>query len=182
MEWCRIDFCLRLTSNFPISQIIPCTANFRKKWFIVVRYSVRCGRIESYWYLFVLFSTASKEFARKFSRTWRKSIRENERLNKRGRRIVERWKNTGIVVSPSVTRLNCAPERSRIDIRSDVRCNEVFYYRDWDTRVCSLWRQTVGEKRRWIPVRDVFPCNRVGRGTENIRKTESLEEKWILSS
>ena len=79
-------------------------------------------------------------------------IDPRRRLNKRGRRIVERWKNTGIVVSPSVTRLNCAPERSGIDIRSDVRCNEVFCYRVCDTTVCLSRRgrqsvKNVGEYR-----------------------------------
>lgn len=45
---------------------------------------------------------------------------DQKSLNKCGGRIVERAKNTGIVVSPPVTRLSCGVEKRGLDIRSNV--------------------------------------------------------------
>lgn len=45
---------------------------------------------------------------------------DQKSLNKCGGRIVERAKNTGIVVSPPVTRLSCGAEKRGPDIRSNV--------------------------------------------------------------
>lgn len=45
---------------------------------------------------------------------------DQKSLNKCGGRIVERAKNTGIVVSSPVTRLSCGAARWGLDIRSDV--------------------------------------------------------------